>query len=80
MIQKRPASPESNSGPARRWRATVAGWPNGVYCVLTSADVALPQSNRTRLMTNTFDGSGNFIFANPAAPNAGGRFYRLQLP
>ena len=56
------------------------GLTNGNYFVLTTTNLVTPVSNWTRLATNLFDGSGNFIFTNLTDPNAGQNFFRLQLP
>ena len=55
------------------------GSPNGHYLVLASTNLVLPRTNWTRLSTNSFNGSGNFIFTNPITPNKPGLFYLLQL-
>ena len=56
------------------------GTANTSYYVLTSTNVALPMTNWARLITNQFDGSGNFIFSNSIDPATPRLFYRLQLP
>jgi autotransporter-associated beta strand protein len=56
------------------------GTANGQYIVLASTNVTLPRSNWTRLLTNQFDGSGNFSVTNTVDPNIPNRFYLLQLP
>jgi hypothetical protein len=56
------------------------GLTNGIYFVLTTTNVAASASNWTRLATNLFNSSGNFIFTNPTDPNAAQTFFRLQLP
>ena len=55
------------------------GSPNGNYLVLASTNLVLPRTNWTRLATNSFNGSGNFIFTNPISPNKPGLFYLLQM-
>ena len=55
----------------------VPGWP---YHLLTSTNASLPMSNWTVVMSNWFDGSGNFIFTNDPASNGPQRFFILQLP
>ena len=50
------------------------------FFVLTSTNLALPLSNWTRLLTNQFDGDGNFSVTNTLDANAPQNFYRLQLP
>ena len=54
------------------------GSPNGNYLVLASTNPLLPRTNWTRLSTNSFNGSGSFIFTNPITPNKPGLFYLLQ--
>jgi fibronectin-binding autotransporter adhesin len=56
------------------------GLANGNYFVLMATNAALPLSNWTRLLTNQFDGSGNFSFSNAISPAAAQEFFRLQLP
>jgi autotransporter-associated beta strand protein len=56
------------------------GITNGTYYILTSTNIALPLTNWTRLLTNQFDGDGNFNFTNAQNPNAPQSFYLLQLP
>jgi hypothetical protein len=56
------------------------GITNGTYYILTSTNIALPLTNWTRLLTNQFDGNGNFNFTNAQNPNAPQSFYLLQLP
>ena len=51
---------------------------NGTYCVLTATNLALPIIDWARLLTNQFDGSGNFIFTNPIEPTKPESFYLLQ--
>jgi alpha-galactosidase len=54
----------------------VANWP---YYLLASTNVSTPLSNWTPLMSNSFDGNGNFIYTNNSASNAQ-QFFILQLP
>lgn len=56
------------------------GVTNGNYYVLTSTNLAAPLTNWTRLVTNQFDGSGNFNFTNAMNTNSPQSFYLLQLP
>ena len=56
------------------------GVTNGTYYVLTSTNLAAPLTNWTPLLTNQFDGSGNFNFTNAIPPWAPQLFYLLQLP
>jgi polygalacturonase len=63
-----------------RIEARPDGVTNGTHYVLTSTNIALPLTNWTRLVTNQFDGSGNFNFTNAMNPNSPQSFYLLQLP
>jgi autotransporter-associated beta strand protein len=54
----------------------VANWP---YYVLAATNVGTPLSNWTPLLSNSFDGNGNFIFTNSSGSNAQ-QFFILQLP
>jgi autotransporter-associated beta strand protein len=54
----------------------VPGWP---YFLLASTNVGMPFSNWTPLLSNSFDGNGNFIFTNSPGSNAQ-QFFILQLP
>jgi len=56
------------------------GAANGTYYVLASTNLALPLVNWTRVATNQFDASGNFLFTNSFGPNTAQYFYRLQFP
>lgn len=56
------------------------GSSNGTFVVLTATNLALPVSNWTRLLTNQFDGVGNFNLTNDLDTNAPQTFYRLELP
>jgi autotransporter-associated beta strand protein len=55
------------------------GAANGTYYLLASTNVALPLANWTRVATNQFDASGNFLFTNSFGTNTSQNFYRLQL-
>jgi len=54
------------------------GVPLGNYYLLGTTNLATPLANWIRLLTNQFDGAGNFTVTNPPATN-GQLFYRLQL-
>ncbi len=56
------------------------GVTNGSYYVLISTNLAAPLTNWTRLLTNQFDGGGNFNFTNAMNTNSPQSFYMLQLP
>ena len=58
----------------------MGGVTNGTYYVLTSRNIAAPLTNWTRLLTNKFDGGGNFNFTNALNTNSPQSFYLLQLP
>jgi hypothetical protein len=54
------------------------GVPNSAFYVLSSTNVALPRTNWTPILTNTFNGSGNFSVGVPISANALQRFYVIQ--
>jgi autotransporter-associated beta strand protein len=54
----------------------VANWP---YCLLVSTNISSPVSNWTVMLSNYFDGSGNFVFTNNSGSNAQ-QFFILQMP
>jgi autotransporter-associated beta strand protein len=56
------------------------GAANGIYYVLTATNLASPTTNWTRLLTNQFDGSGNFSFTNSIDLNLPQSYYLLELP
>ena len=53
--------------------------PGRMYYVLASTNVALPVDLWPRIVTNNFDGGGNFQFTNALNPNAPQQFYLLQV-
>jgi len=55
------------------------GVPNWPYSVLASTNVALPLTNWTPVLSNTFDPGGNFNFTNPANAAMPQTFYLLKL-
>jgi autotransporter-associated beta strand protein len=50
------------------------------YFVLSATNLDRSVTNWTRLLTNQFDNSGNFIFTNGFLTNSTQGFYMLQLP
>jgi len=60
--------------------AGTAGVANASFYLLGSTNLATPLANWTRLLTNQFDGSGNFDFTNLISPTNSPMFYRLQVP
>jgi autotransporter-associated beta strand protein len=56
------------------------GTANSPFYLLGSTNLNLPFSNWSRLLTNQFDGSGNFNLTNPLDPAAFQNFYLLQVP
>jgi len=48
------------------------------YVLVASTNVSLPVTSWTALVTNQFDGSGNFSLTTPIDPAIPYRFYRLQ--
>ena len=55
------------------------GSSNATYYLLSSTNLALPTTQWTRLLTNHFDGSGNFNLTNAINPKSAQNFYLLQL-
>jgi hypothetical protein len=56
------------------------GTPLADYYVLASTNVALPLADWTRIATNQFDSSGNFIITNAIGTNVPQNYYLLQIP
>jgi hypothetical protein len=56
------------------------GFSNGPYTVLASTSVMVPPTNWAVIVSNFFDGNGDFLVTNEAAPNTKAQFYRLELP
>lgn len=56
------------------------GTPNHDYHVITSSNVLSPLSNWSAVLTNQFDGSGNFNFTQPVTPATPNLFYQLRVP
>jgi hypothetical protein len=55
------------------------GTPDSPYVLFSSASLALPVSQWTPILTNLFDGGGNFnVSTNVANPNAPQQFYLLE--
>jgi len=50
------------------------------FYLLSSTNLAAPMTNWTPLLTNQFDGSGNFDFTNPLPANLPESFFRLEVP
>lgn len=50
------------------------------YVVLTATNVSLPLSAWTPVLTNTFDGGGNFAFTNTVNTAEPARFYTVKTP
>jgi rhamnogalacturonan endolyase len=55
------------------------GATNGSYCVLASSNLATPLVDWTRLLTNQFDGSGNFSFTDAVSTSSPQGFYLLRM-
>jgi hypothetical protein len=55
------------------------GLPYTKYYALIATNVSEPAINWSRLATNQFDASGNFLFTNVPASGVSRTFYRLQL-
>ncbi len=56
----------------------ISGEANAHYYLLASTNIGLPLPLWTIIATNSFDGSGNFVFSNTVSPTAPRTFYRLQ--
>ena len=56
------------------------GPPGATYYVLGSTNVGAPLSLWVPVLTNNFDGSGNFTATLPVVPGTPRQFYLLQLP
>ena len=56
------------------------GSPGANYYLLGSTNLSSPAASWTRLLTNQFDASGNFLFTNTADTNAPQQYFRLQMP
>jgi fibronectin-binding autotransporter adhesin len=54
------------------------GYPSDGYVLLSSTNVALPITNWTHVLTNSYDGSGNFSVTNAITTNVPQQFYLLQ--
>ncbi len=52
---------------------------NAYYVLLGATNLAITPGNWTPLLTNQFDGSGNFNFTTNATTGGAQNFYRLQL-
>jgi rhamnogalacturonan endolyase len=50
------------------------------YYVLTSTNLGLPLAQWTPVLTNYFDGSGNFASTNSIPPGIGQNFYLIEIP
>jgi rhamnogalacturonan endolyase len=57
-----------------------AGAAGASFYLLGSTNLTTPMTNWTRLLTNQFDGGGNFDFTNRLATNTPVSFFRLQVP
>jgi len=56
------------------------GIPNSYFYLLGSTNLDQPLINWTRVATNQFDASGNFLFTNSFNTDTPQNFYQLQLP
>ena len=56
------------------------GVARGSYYVISATDLSIPIGSWTPVLTNAFDGSGNFSFSYPMNPAEPQRFFMLQLP
>jgi hypothetical protein len=55
------------------------GTATGMYYVLGSTNLIDPLASWSRIQTNAFDGSGNFVFTNLVDPTMAQFFYRIQV-
>jgi autotransporter-associated beta strand protein len=55
-----------------------AAWAD--YSVLASTNLTVPLANWSVVATGTFDGAGNFMFTNQAAPGMPRQFFNLRIP
>jgi hypothetical protein len=56
------------------------GYATGTYYLLSSTNIILPLTQWMPLLTNTFDGSGNFAITNALTTGTPQQFYILKLP
>jgi len=56
------------------------GSAGGQYVLLSSTNVALPINQWIAILTNNFDGTGNFNCTNAVNPNMPQQFYKLRSP
>lgn len=56
------------------------GTAGGKYVILASTNAAVSVTNWTALVTNSFDGSGNFSFTNPVSPAKPHQFFIIRSP
>jgi autotransporter-associated beta strand protein len=84
VISTAPANPPVFGAISASGNNLVMSGSNGTasasYYVLTSTNVAQPMASWTPLVTNQFDGSGNFAFTNAVSTGTPQMFYRLQIP
>jgi hypothetical protein len=48
--------------------------------VLVSTNLTIPLANWSALITNTFDGNGQFHYTNPVSPSKPRQFFIFKLP
>ncbi len=81
LVVALPPSPVIGSPAVKNGKLVFSGT-NGTagatFYILTSTNLAAPAASWMRILTNQFDGSGNFSVTNPPATNRQS-FYRLQL-
>jgi autotransporter-associated beta strand protein len=56
------------------------GTPGRNYYLLTSTGISTPEALWTPILTNSFDGGGNFTCSAPLDANAPQRFYLIKVP
>ena len=83
VILPPPSSPRITSLGLKGTTLTISatnGSSNGTYYLLMSTNIALPLSQWTRVLTNTFDGAGNLnLSTNIVNPGDVQKFYVLQV-
>ena len=58
----------------------LGGPPGSNYVVLVSTNLTIPLANWSALITNTFDGNGQFHYTNPVSPSKPRQFFIFKLP
>jgi autotransporter-associated beta strand protein len=80
LIVTRPQFNAVNAGTSGLAMTGSGGQAYGPYYVLGSTNITLPLNLWTRIVTNQFDGGGNFSFTNTLNPGAPQFFYQIYIP